>query len=78
MRDYNSDKKNNKNTIVVKIGLENAFKYHFLLITLSQIAIFTFVILNYTDVFNLIFLLASLLLFSSLKRIKSNLVNTIK
>jgi 1,4-dihydroxy-2-naphthoate polyprenyltransferase len=73
MRDYYSDKKNNKNTIVVKIGLEKAFIYHALLIIFSQISILTFVVINFSNYFNFIFLLASLLLFLSLKRIKSNL-----
>ena len=34
MRDIESDKKSNKNTIPVKLGLENAKKYHILLIVL--------------------------------------------
>ena len=46
MRDINSDKKSNKNTLVVKIGLERAKKYHFVLLITAMITGLLYVGLN--------------------------------
>jgi len=45
LRDYESDKLSNKNTLIVKMGVENGKKYHVLLILFSFLSmlIFTFV-----------------------------------
>lgn len=45
MRDEVSDKKAGKNTIVVKIGIENAKKYHYFLILSAMILILAFAVL---------------------------------
>ncbi len=41
MRDYENDKKNNKITLVVKIGMNRSIKYHFLLLILAIISLIT-------------------------------------
>jgi len=46
MRDEASDKKSNKNTIVVKIGGENAKKYHYFLIVTAMLLMIIFGIIN--------------------------------
>ncbi|MFD1550649.1 1,4-dihydroxy-2-naphthoate octaprenyltransferase [Putridiphycobacter roseus] len=43
MRDIENDGKVGKNTLVVKLGLKHAKKYHYTLFLLAYIAIFTFV-----------------------------------
>lgn len=44
MRDYESDKRSNKNTIVVKIGIEAAKKYHYFLIIGAMLLVLLFAI----------------------------------
>lgn len=44
MRDYESDKMSNKNTIVVKIGIEAAKKYHYFLIIGAMLLVLIFAI----------------------------------
>ena len=46
MRDEASDRKSNKNTIVVKIGTAKAKKYHYFLIVTAMIAVLAFAILE--------------------------------
>jgi 1,4-dihydroxy-2-naphthoate octaprenyltransferase len=46
MRDEASDKKSNKNTIVVKIGIANAKKYHYFLVSTAMILVLFFGIIN--------------------------------
>ncbi len=58
MRDYNSDKKANKNTLVVKIGLTQARKYHFMLIIMAMLSMLSFLIINYRGVKDLFFMIA--------------------
>ena len=58
MRDYQNDKKSNKNTIVVKIGLKVAKRYHYSLLLLSFISAVSYVVLTFTKTVQFIFLLA--------------------
>jgi 1,4-dihydroxy-2-naphthoate octaprenyltransferase len=58
MRDYQNDKKSNKNTIVVKIGLKAAKRYHYSLLLLSFISAVSYVVLTFTKTVQFIFLLA--------------------
>lgn len=58
MRDINNDQKSNKNTLVVKIGLERAKKYHFVIIITAMITGLLYVGLNYTSPINLLFLIS--------------------
>ncbi len=58
MRDQVSDKKSNKNTIVVKIGAENAKKYHFFLIITAMLFIVFFAIISQYRLDQYLFILA--------------------
>ena len=58
MRDYQNDKKSNKNTIVVKIGLKAAKRYHYSLLLLSFISAVSYVVITFTKTVQFIFLLA--------------------
>ena len=58
MRDEASDKKANKNTIVVKIGGENAKKYHYFLIISAMVLVLIFAFLNDFHFDQYLFLLA--------------------
>jgi len=46
MRDEASDRKSNKNTIVVKIGAANAKKYHYFLIVSAMVLVVVFAVIN--------------------------------
>ncbi len=70
MRDYESDKKSNKNTLVVKIGVSKARKYHFSLIVVAMITTLSFSILKYSSPINLLFLVAFIPLSIHLKKVK--------
>ena len=50
MRDYENDKKNNKVTLVVKMGINKSKKYHFLLLFIAIISLITIVL--YTNNYN--------------------------
>ncbi|GIZ07676.1 1,4-dihydroxy-2-naphthoate octaprenyltransferase [Flavobacterium sp. UMI-01] len=58
MRDEESDKKSNKNTIVVKIGGEKAKKYHYFLIVSAMVLVLVFAILSQFQFDQYLFLLA--------------------
>ena len=58
MRDYQNDKKSKKNTIVVKIGLKAAKRYHYSLLLLSFISAVSYVVLTFTKTVQFIFLIA--------------------
>ena len=58
MRDEASDRKSNKNTIVVKIGGSNAKKYHYFLIILAMILVLLFAVLNDFSLDQYLFVLA--------------------
>lgn len=58
MRDEASDKKSNKNTIVVKIGAAKAKKYHYFLIISAMVLVVIFAIINDFQIDQYLFLLA--------------------
>jgi len=58
MRDQIEDKKNNKNTLVVKLGSQKAKFYHFFLIITSLITAITFVNINYIHIYQFTFIIA--------------------
>jgi 1,4-dihydroxy-2-naphthoate octaprenyltransferase len=58
LRDIESDKKANKNTMVVKMGFKNGKRYHFALLLLAFASILTFILLNANAWYNYIPLLA--------------------
>jgi 1,4-dihydroxy-2-naphthoate octaprenyltransferase len=60
MRDRASDSTSNKNTLVVKIGVQAAKKYHCLLLLFSLVCALSFVQTQYQSPFQYIFLIAFL------------------
>ena len=58
MRDEASDRKSGKNTLVVKMGIENAKKYHYLLILGAMALVVLFAILSHFKFDQYLFLLA--------------------
>ena len=58
LRDVNSDRKANKNTLVVKMGFEKGKVYHYFLIGTAILLSILFGIFYYTSIYNLIFFLA--------------------
>ena len=58
LRDCVSDKKSNKNTLVVKMGFANGKKYHYLLLIIGFLCMALFVFLNFKNWTNTICLLA--------------------
>jgi 1,4-dihydroxy-2-naphthoate octaprenyltransferase len=58
MRDEASDRKSNKNTIVVKIGGVNAKKYHYFLVISAMVLVLVFAVLNNFHFDQYLFLLA--------------------
>lgn len=70
MRDIESDRATNKNTLVVKMGLQKAKLYHYFLIIGAMILVSLFAILYYWSPFNFIFLIVFIPLIKHLKRVK--------
>lgn len=74
MRDIENDKASGKNTVVVKIGLANAKKYHLFLIISSIILMLLFTYLTYSSFFNFLYLIVAPVLFIHLKKVhKTNI-----
>lgn len=72
MRDIKSDLASGKITLAVKLGMENAKIYHYILIGSAIIISALFGILYYTSPYNLIFVLAYIPLIKHLKTVKNN------
>lgn len=72
MRDRISDKKSNKMTLVVKMGAENAKKYHYTLIILAIVLATLFRVLYYTSPLNFVFMITYVPLFLHLKTVYHN------
>ncbi len=72
MRDEASDRKSNKNTIVVKIGGENAKKYHYFLVVTAMILVLIFGVINSFHFDQYLFLLAYIPLTKHLIRVYKN------
>jgi 1,4-dihydroxy-2-naphthoate octaprenyltransferase len=58
MRDRESDIKSNKNTLVVKIGMEFAKYYHYYLLIASLLFALLYTMIHYTNIYQFIFVLA--------------------
>lgn len=69
LRDYQSDKKANKNTLIVKIGLKNGKKYHYSLLIIGFLCMLAFIILTYNAWFYFIPLIAFVPIFTHLKKV---------
>jgi 1,4-dihydroxy-2-naphthoate octaprenyltransferase len=77
MRDIKNDKDSNKNTLVVKMGLQKALTYHKILLIVSFLTAITYVVMNYNNPKQLLFIFAFLPIFKHYKFIlnKENLNN---
>lgn len=71
MRDFQSDAKSNKNTMVVKLGITKAKRYHSLILTVALIAAMLFLLLNYQQWTNTIFIISFIPIILHLKRVRS-------
>jgi 1,4-dihydroxy-2-naphthoate octaprenyltransferase len=72
MRDEASDRKSNKNTIVVKIGGEKAKKYHYFLIVSAMVLVLIFAVLSDYRLDQYLFLLAYIPLIKHLSTVYKN------
>lgn len=72
MRDEASDRKSGKNTLVVKMGIENAKKYHYFLIVGAMILVFLFAILSHFHFDQYLFLIAYIPLAKHLITVRNN------
>jgi len=71
MRDLDADANVGKITLAVKLGIERAKKYHFVLIVGAMIITVIFSILYYVEPYNFMYLLAFIPLILHLKKIKT-------
>ncbi|WP_308993601.1 1,4-dihydroxy-2-naphthoate octaprenyltransferase [Mariniflexile litorale] len=72
MRDIESDKKSNKITLAVRMGIENSKKYHVIIISLAIVLSGLFGILYFTSLYNLIFVIAYIPLIIHIKKVLKN------
>ena len=72
MRDEASDRKSGKNTLVVKIGIENAKKYHYFLIVGAMVLVLIFALLSHFHFDQYLFLIAYLPLVKHLIKVHKN------
>ena len=72
MRDEESDRKSNKNTIVVKIGGAKAKQYHYFLIVSAMVLVLLFAVLENYNFDQYIFLLAYIPLIKHLSTVAKN------
>ncbi|KGL63973.1 1,4-dihydroxy-2-naphthoate octaprenyltransferase [Polaribacter sp. Hel1_85] len=74
MRDQIEDKKNNKNTLVVKLGSQKSKIYHYLLILGALISAIVYVQLNYHSAIQYLFLVAFIPLIMNLVVVAKNII----
>jgi 1,4-dihydroxy-2-naphthoate octaprenyltransferase len=74
LRDREEDIKNDKNTLVVKLGTEKAKKYHYFLIITALVSTIIYVFLDFTSVYQLVFLVAFIPLLKNIKTVAQNKV----
>ena len=72
MRDEASDRKSGKNTLVVKMGIENAKKYHYFLIVGAMVLVLIFALLSHFHFDQYLFLIAYLPLVKHLITVRKN------
>ncbi len=75
MRDEHNDKANNKNTMVVKMGLTRAKVYHFILILSGMTSLFIHAFISQQNIWQWLFLIPFLLLTKHLFFVKKTKVN---
>ena len=72
MRDEASDRKSGKNTLVVKIGIENAKKYHYFLVIGAMFLVLVFAVVSNFNFDQYLFLLAYIPLVKHLITVRKN------
>lgn len=72
LRDREEDQKNNKNTLVVKLGTNKAKNYHYSLIMGALITAIIYVVLNYESIYQLVFLVAFIPLIKNVITVAKN------
>jgi 1,4-dihydroxy-2-naphthoate octaprenyltransferase len=72
MRDEASDRKSGKNTLVVKMGIENAKKYHYFLIVGAMVLVLIFALLSHFHFDQYLFLIAYFPLVKHLMTVHKN------
>lgn len=77
MRDIKSDKKSNKLTLALKIGIDNAKKYHIAIIFLAMLLSGLFAFLYFTSMYSVIFMIAYIPLTIHIKTVKNNSDSTL-
>ena len=76
LRDREEDKKNHKNTLVVKLGVKKAKLYHYLLILGALVAASIYTFLNFRSIYQLLFLVAFIPLIKNIKTVSQNKIST--
>lgn len=72
LRDHNSDKKSLKNTLVVKLGVSTAKRYHLIILIVAMISMLLFLALTYQKPLNTLFLLAYIPLLFHFNTVRNN------
>jgi len=72
MRDINSDKASNKNTLVVKMGLLKAKRYHVIIVVLALLFAVLYSLLTFQNLQQFIYLIAYLPILKHLSFVKHN------
>lgn len=72
MRDVLSDQKSGKNTLVVKMGLENAKKYHYFLIIGAMVLVLLFAILSQFNFDQYLFIIVYIPLIKHIQTVSKN------
>lgn len=75
MRDRIEDIKHNKITLAVKLGSQRAKLYHYALIVVALICALSYVILNYRNLKQFVFLIAFIPLFHNLVIVSKNIIH---
>jgi 1,4-dihydroxy-2-naphthoate octaprenyltransferase len=74
LRDREEDKANNKNTLVVKLGIVKAKKYHSTLIIGALLAAVAYTIVNFSSIYEFIFLVAFIPLVKNMITVSNNTI----
>jgi 1,4-dihydroxy-2-naphthoate octaprenyltransferase len=72
LRDREQDKTNNKNTLVVKLGVVRAKKYHYFLIIGAFITALIYTVLNFSSIYEFVFLVAFIPLVKNMITVSRN------
>jgi 1,4-dihydroxy-2-naphthoate octaprenyltransferase len=72
LRDREEDKKNNKNTLVVKLGIQKAKKYHYFLIFGALLFALVYSFIDYRNIYQLVFLIAFVPLIKNIITVAEN------